>query len=148
MAAPLDNPAVLQHHDHVGVFDSGQPVGDDEDRPPLHQLIHAALHNLLSPRVNGGGRLVEDHDGRVGDRRARDRDELPLALGEVFAVVGQQGIVSLRQAGDKVVRTRELGGVDALRVGGVKLSVADVFHDSAGKEVGILQDQSKGAAQV
>ena len=39
----------------------------------------------LGARVERGGRLVEDHERRVAEERARERDALPLADGEVVA---------------------------------------------------------------
>ena len=43
MVAPLDDAPALQHQDGLGIADGGQPVGDDEHRPPLHELIHAPI---------------------------------------------------------------------------------------------------------
>ena len=39
--------------------------------------------------------------------------QLPLALGEVAAVAGQQGVVALGQAADEVVGVGQLGGGDS-----------------------------------
>jgi len=36
MGAPLDDPALVQHHDAVGIHDGGKAVGNDEDRAALH----------------------------------------------------------------------------------------------------------------
>ena len=83
-------------------------MGDDEHRAALHQVIHAALDDRLGARVDGARRLVEDHHRRVGDRRAGDGDQLPLALREVGAVARKLRIVALGQARDEVVRAREL----------------------------------------
>ena len=73
--------------------------------------------------------------------------QLALALGEVRAVAGEHGVVAVGQAADEAVGVGELGRGDALLVRGVKVAVADVLHDRAGKEVGVLQDyaQASGA---
>ena len=76
--AALDDAPLLEHHDAVAVSDSRKPVGDDERRAPLHQRIHAGLHERLGARVDGRGRLVENQHGRVGDRRAGDGEQLAL----------------------------------------------------------------------
>ncbi len=39
-----------------------------------------ALHDGFGTGVDGGGRLVQDHDRRVCNRRPRDGDQLALAL--------------------------------------------------------------------
>ena len=45
VAAALDDAAVLKDDDDIGVLDRGEPVGDDEDRPPAHQRVHTLLDN-------------------------------------------------------------------------------------------------------
>lgn len=37
MAAPLDDAAVVQHQDNIGVLHGGQPMGDDKGGAPSHQ---------------------------------------------------------------------------------------------------------------
>ena len=73
VAAAFDDAAVVEDHDDIGILDSRQAVRDDEHRAALHQLIHTALDDGLGARVDGRGRLVEDHDRRIGDRRGRWR---------------------------------------------------------------------------
>ena len=80
MTAPLDDPAVIQHHNGVGVPDGGQAVGDDKDRSALHEGIHALLHQRFRAGVDGGGGLVENHYRRVGHGGTGDGDELALSL--------------------------------------------------------------------
>ena len=72
VGAALDNPAVIEHHDGVGVADGGKPVGDDKYLSALHEFIHAVLHQSFGAGIDGGGRFVEDHGGRVRHRRAGD----------------------------------------------------------------------------
>ena len=148
MAAALDDTALLQYHDHVRVHNGGQTVGDDEHRAALHQLIHTPLDNGFGAGVDGGGSLVQNQAGRVGNRRTGDGDELALTLGEVGAVVGEQRVVTLRQTGDEIVRARQSGRLAALVVGGLQIAVADVVHHRAGEEVGLLQHDAQRAAQV
>ena len=42
----------------------------------------------------------------------------------------------------------DLGGLHALLIGGVQAAIADVLHDGAGEQVGVLQHDAQGAAQV
>ena len=148
MGAPLDDAALIQNHDAVGIADGGQPVGDDENRPALHQRVHAGLDLGLGVGIDGGGGLVQDHHRGIRHRRPGDGDELPLALGEPGAVAGEHGLVALGQPGDEVVGVGQLGGVDALLVRGVQLAVADVVHHRAGEQVGLLEHHPQGAAQI
>ena len=94
MRTTLDDVAVVEHHDHVGIAHGGQAVGDDEDRTALHQVIHTSLHNLFSTRINRGRGLVKDQRRRIGHRRASDGDQLALALGQAGAVAFEHRVVS------------------------------------------------------
>ena len=64
----------------------------------LHQSVHAALDERLGAGIDGAGRLVEDHDGRVCHRRAGNGKQLALTLREVCAVGREHGVVAVRQA--------------------------------------------------
>ena len=148
MAAALDDAAVVEDHDDVGVLDGRQAVRDDEHRAALHQLIHAALDDGLGARVDGRCRFIEDHDRRVGDRRAGDGDELALALREVRAVVGELRRIALGETRDEVVRAGELRRGDALFVRCVEFTITNVVHHRAGEEVDVLQDDAERAAKI
>lgn len=80
MVAALDYSAVVEHHYDIRVLDGREAVRDNKDRAPFHQLIHAALDESLGARIYRRCRLVEDHDGWVGDRRAGYRYQLTLTL--------------------------------------------------------------------
>ena len=60
MVAALDDAAMIEHHNGVGIAHGREAVGDDEDRAPFHEAIHALFDQRLRARVDGRGRLVED----------------------------------------------------------------------------------------
>ena len=67
------------------------------------------LHEAaLGERVDGGERIVEHDDARAGDERARERDALALAAGEVDAALADQRVVAVRQLVDERVDARRL----------------------------------------
>ena len=148
MRAALDDAALLENHDAVGVAHGTQPVGDDEAGAPLHQGVHAALDEHLGAGVNGARGFVENQHRGIGDRRAGDGQQLPLALREVAAVAGEHGVVAILEAADEAVGIGELCRADALGVRGVEPAVADVLHDRAGEEVRILQHHAERPAQI
>ena len=148
MRAALDDAAVIQADDHVGVAHGAQAMSDHKRGASVHERIHAALHDGLGARVDGGRGLVQDHDGRVGHGGARNAHELALALGELRAVVGEHGVVAVRQVLDERVGARQLGGLDALIVRGIQTAVADVVHHRAGEQVDVLQHHSQRTTQV
>ncbi len=133
VAASLDYASVIHDHDDVGIHYGAEPVCDNKHRSALHERIHAALHYRLGAGVDGACRLVEYHDRRIGDRRSCYRNELPLTLREVCTVVAKKRVVALRQTAYEVVGSGDLGCTAAVLVRCVEVSVADVFHDAAGK---------------
>ena len=62
MASVLDDPAVLDDEDLVGVAHGREPVGDDERRTPCQGARQRLLDRDLGLGVQVRGRLVEDDD--------------------------------------------------------------------------------------
>src|SRR6266480_111399 len=75
----LDDPAVLEDDDQVGIANRRQPVGDDEGCSPGEQQPQRPLDLALGADVDRGGGLVQNQDPGIGEQRARQRNELPLA---------------------------------------------------------------------
>ena len=80
MLAALYNPAVLHHKDTIGTADGGKAVGNDKAGPALHQSIKCILNLAFGMGIDGGGRLVQDHNGRIAHGGSGDGDELTLPL--------------------------------------------------------------------
>src|SRR5262249_50840094 len=108
--AAFDDAAVLEDEDLVGVDDRRKPVRDDERRAVACDLGELGLDDLLGARVERAGRLVEDEDGRVLEQRARDRDALLLAAGELEAPLADLRLVAERQRFDERMDVRSLRG--------------------------------------
>ena len=72
MITLLDDPATVNHDDHVGVADRREAMGDDEGGAPVTQARHGLLDQHLGARVDVARRLVEDEDARIREERARD----------------------------------------------------------------------------
>src|SRR5512142_2262352 len=123
-------------------------MGDDKAGAVFHQAVHGALDQAFGARINGTGGLVEDQNLRVGQHGAGDGQELHLSLRDVGSLLVQYHVVAIRQGVDKVVDVGGFGSGDDFLVGGVWASVADIFHDGAVIEPGILQNHAKHLAQV
>ena len=139
---------VLDDHNAVGIAHGGEPVGNDKHRPSLHEGVHALLDEGLGAGVDGGSGLVQDHHRGIGHGGPGDGQQLALSLGEVGSVAGDHGLVALGEAADEGVGVGTLGGGNALLVGGVQTAVADVVHNGAGEEVGVLKNRTQRPAQV
>ena len=66
MAPLLRNIAVPHRENDIRISDGRKPVHNHKARAALHELLHGTLDQMLCPRIDGGGRLVEDQDRLVG----------------------------------------------------------------------------------
>lgn len=146
--AALDDAAVFEDHDGVGVADGGQAVRDHKGGASAHDAIHAALDELFGARVDARSGLVQDEHRRVGDGHTRDGEQLALALRQVGAVGRDRRVVPSRQAADKRVGAGCLGSGAHLFVSRVELAKADVLRNGAAKQVRILQHNTERPAQA
>ena len=67
MRALLDDAAVLEHDDQVGVADRREAVRDHEGGAAGEQAAESPLDLALGADVHGRRGLVEDQDARVGE---------------------------------------------------------------------------------
>ena len=85
-------------------------MGDDDARPPFHQLHHRALNQKFRTRIDAGCRLIKNQNRRIGENGPRDGQQLPLALAQITAVLAQNRVVAIRHSADKQIRAAQLGG--------------------------------------
>ena len=104
--ALFHQPAVVQHHDAVGLLHRGQAVRDDQRGAVLHGRFERRLHHALALRVQRAGGFVEQQQRRVLEHGARDRDALALPAREPHAALAQEGVVTLGQLVNELVGER------------------------------------------
>lgn len=86
--AVVDDPAILQTDDAVGLHGDGIVVGDEDDGVALlMQLLQHPQHFAAGVRVQRAGGLVGQDDRRVAHQRPRDGNALLLAAGELIGLV-------------------------------------------------------------
>ena len=83
MIAALNNAPPFQDEDLVGVNDGGETVGDDQAGAVLSGELDLGLDGLFGDRVERGGGLVEDQNGRIFEQGAGDGDALFFTPGEL-----------------------------------------------------------------
>ena len=147
MGALLHDLAVLHHQDDVRLPDGGQPVGHDEAGAALHHTGKGLLDAHLGAGVDGAGGLVQDQHGGQAEHHPGDAQKLLLALADVAAVFGQDGVVARRQPLDEAVGVGGFGRRHDLLVGGVGFAVGDVLPHGAGPQPGVLQHHAVAAPQ-
>jgi len=63
----LDDPAVVDHQELVGIADGAQAMGDHEAGPARHEAEQSLVDAGFGACIDAAGGLVEDKDRRVGD---------------------------------------------------------------------------------
>ena len=78
VAAILHEPSLLKDGDHLSLGGAGQAVRDEDRNAILAFLGKSIKDGGLGKRVKGGGRLIQDQNGRALIEGAGDSKLLPL----------------------------------------------------------------------
>lgn len=92
----------------------------------IQQLFMASLPQL-GPCVHVAGGFVENQDGRIGQHRPGDGQQLLLSLAQVTAFGAEHGFVVMGQLAHEGVVVGQPGRSLHFLVGGVQPAVTDVF---------------------
>ena len=103
MRTDFDDAAFFQDNQPVRMPKRGQPMRDDDRRPPLDHTHQRFLNLRFRIDVKRRCRFVEDEDTRIVQDRSGDRQTLPLSSGQVAAVFLQPGVITIGQIDDKIV---------------------------------------------
>src|SRR5206468_9574299 len=106
----LDDAAVIEDDDLVGVAHGREAVRDRDRRASFGEPVERVLHEALRLRVERARRLVEHEYRWVAQHRSRDCDALLLSAREAVAALADDGVVAVRQRRDYVVDARSSGG--------------------------------------
>ncbi len=148
VVALLDNGAVLDHQNGIGILDGGKAMGDDKAGLILHQRGHRALNLDLGAGIHIGGRFVQNQNRRVGKKGAGDGDELLLPFGDIHTIVGKDGIIPIGQAFDVGIDFGGFGGGVNFFGGSIFAAVDNIVVDGSVEQPGILQHHIEGKPQI
>src|SRR5262249_11524119 len=93
----------------------------------------------LGTGVDGARRLVEDQDGRVGEERPGDREQLLLTRADRALLVVDDGVVAVRQRVNETIDERGPSRLADLLFGGRRVAVGDVLTNRPTEEPGVLK---------
>ena len=85
MAPRFDNPPAIHHVNHISMHRGGETMCDDDRRASSREFSKAFEPVCFGPWVERAGRFVENNDRRAPQKRARERDALPLTDAELSA---------------------------------------------------------------
>ena len=147
MIALLDDLAVCQQDNIIGMLDGGQAVGNDQHGADVLHLFQRVLNEKLSLGVDVGGGLVQDHHRRTVDDGPGETQQLPLTGGEVVAPLPDDLVQSLLLTGDEGIGVDVLAGLPDLVIGEAVLPEDDVASNRAGEKEHILEHLAEVTAQ-
>ena len=147
MGAVVDQPSALQDQDHIRGQDRGEAVGDHERRPTAEERPQRRLDELLRERVEVGRGLVQDDNARVLQDHPGDRHALLLAAAEPVAALADDGVVSVGQRTDELLRVGRAGrGLD-LFLARLGPCVQEVVAHRRVEEERVLEDHAEVLAE-
>ena len=146
--AALDHPAAVEDQDLVERVQAVQPVGDEDDGAGRAGGDQCGGQHL----VGGGGveplgRLVEHEHVRAQEQRPGQRESLPLAAGELAAVLADHGVPAGRLGPHPVEEARGGGRDRQVVVVRVRAGEQQVVADGGMEDVG-LGEQAADAVRV
>ncbi len=147
MRALFDDAALVEHEDLVGAPDRGKAMRDHECRAVRQQAGERIEDQRFRLGVEPGGRLVEHHDGRVPDHRARDSDPLALPTRQRRPALADDRVVPLGQGLDERVGVRLRRGGDDVVAGRLRAAVGDVLPDGRMEQLRLLQHEGDVLAE-
>ena len=77
----LDNSAIFDHDNAVGIGDGRQPMGDYQGCPVFHKVFQCFLHLAFRFGIQGRCGLIEDQDGRIFQQSTGNGKSLSLSSG-------------------------------------------------------------------
>ena len=76
---------------------------------PCGGAFDGALNLVLGGAVDGTGRIIQNEDGRIGEKGTRQGNPLALAARQGDATFADDGCIAVRKAHDEFVGLRRLG---------------------------------------
>ena len=147
MRAELADDAVLDDRDPVGVVGGVQPVGDGDHRATVDDRRERPLEVAGRARVEQRRRLVEHEGVRVGQHEPRQRELLPLGLGERVPTGADDGVQTVGEGGGPPRGIHRGQRLVKLVVGCLRAGQPQVLGDGADEDVVLLGHEGHLAAQ-
>ena len=102
---------MIQHQDLIHIFQSDQPVGDEQERVATCQGKERVEDAALGQRVEVGSRFIQQEDGGILQQEPGNRQALAFAPTQAQAAFADDRLIALRQPEDKVVDLGALCGL-------------------------------------
>ena len=121
-------------------------MGDNKCRSAFHKSVHSLLNKFLSSCIYRTCSLIKDKCRWVCNCRTCYCQKLSLSLTQVCTVTGEHCVVSVRKSCDKAVCICKFCCLYDFLVCRIKFTVLDVFPYCSGKQMCVLQNDTKRAS--
>lgn len=141
MRAALHDPAVTEDDHPVGGGGLAEPVCHDQCRTAPQGLLGGLVELAGARAARLGGRLVEDHDRRIGQQQAGQGELLGPVGGEPVSAVADDGLQALRQRlgpAEGAHRGQRLPQLIVVRLGAGQ---PQIVGERSGEDVHLLRDE-------
>src|SRR5215469_1135079 len=112
---------------------------DNDDGPSAYDLTHVRLNHAFRLVVERGGRLIEDENPWIGQKRPRNCEALTLTARQRDAALADRCVVAVRHPHDEFVRARQASGRHDLFERDCGVDERDVFADGPVEQDALLQ---------
>ena len=112
--ATFDDPPFIDHEDHIGALNCGQPMGDHNSGLAFDQPVQSIENQFFRRRIQPRARLIQNQDRRIANNGPGDGDPLALASGERHAPLADNRVVPFRHLLDELVGIGQLGSAQNL----------------------------------
>src|SRR5712671_465346 len=147
MRAALDDTAVAQNDDLVGVAHGRSAVRDQNGSAPVHDAPQACEDALFGLRVHAGERIVKDQYAWVADNGAGNGGALLLASGEGDAALANYGFIFVGEAFNVGIEAGDLRGLANLVEIVIREAERDIAANRFAEQVSVLRNVADGTAQ-
>ncbi len=106
MGSLLDDAAILNNQNSVGVDHGCEPMGNDNAGAAFRQCLERSLNRRFAFGIQRRGCLIQKQNWRVLENGARDCDALALAAGQGDAAFADRSVQAIWQIADEAHRSR------------------------------------------
>ena len=138
---------MVEHGDGIGVHGVGEPVRHEDDGFVLGQLVHGAHDEPFAFGIHTARGLVEDHDRRVMQQRARHGDALALAAGKIRRILFDAHVESLRMGIHHIEHMGACERIAQFALQGAGARHQQILAQRACEEVAARADDRDGAGE-
>ena len=147
MRADIHNAALIKDHDAVCALRGGNTLRDNDLRTVEIKVRKLVLNIFFGLHIHGGGGVVQNENGRLDGKGARQRDTLLLTAGKAGAALADDRIKAFGQ----LVNEIDAGDLcEALHVvlGHFGVAVGNVAVYGIGEQEHVLRGDADRAAQL